>query len=69
MPRMPLLMVYHSWRVGKPLRLRLLAFHSAGNTEDMWSSEGTGSRRSPSPLLVGGGRAFNLLLQTSSPGR
>ncbi len=33
-------------------RLRLLAFHSSGNAEDMWTSEGTGARRAKSPLLV-----------------
>ncbi|GLC55787.1 hypothetical protein PLESTB_001028800 [Pleodorina starrii] len=47
------------WFPGLPLsgtatpnpRARILAFHSAGNAEDMWTSEGTGPRRSPSPLL------------------
>ncbi|GAX80583.1 hypothetical protein CEUSTIGMA_g8020.t1 [Chlamydomonas eustigma] len=34
-----------------PLRLRVICFHSAGNAEDMFSSEGTGARRAPSPLL------------------
>uniref|UniRef100_A0A383VJE5 Thioesterase domain-containing protein n=1 Tax=Tetradesmus obliquus TaxID=3088 RepID=A0A383VJE5_TETOB len=29
----------------------VLCFHSSGNAEDMFTSEGTGSRRAPSPLL------------------
>eukprot|EP00198_Chlamydomonas_reinhardtii_P005211 XP_001694547.1 predicted protein [Chlamydomonas reinhardtii] len=32
-------------------RMRVLAFHSSGNAEDMWTSEGTGARRAKSPLL------------------
>lgn len=33
-------------------RLRVLCFPNAGNAEDMYTSEGTGVRRAPSPLLV-----------------
>lgn len=33
-------------------RWRVLCFPNAGNAEDMYTSEGTGKRRSPSPLLV-----------------
>lgn len=32
--------------------LRIICFHSAGNAQDMFTSEGTGTRRAPSPLLV-----------------
>ncbi|KAL4451499.1 hypothetical protein ABPG75_007161 [Micractinium tetrahymenae] len=32
-------------------RLRILCFPNAGNAEDMYTSEGTGVRRAPSPLL------------------
>lgn len=35
-------------------RLRVLCFTSAGCAEDMFTSEGTGPRRAPSALLVGG---------------
>ena len=35
-----------------PPRARVLCFANAGNAEDMWTSEGTGPRRAPSPLLV-----------------
>lgn len=31
--------------------VRVLCFHNAGNSEDMYTSEGTGVRRAPSPLL------------------
>lgn len=34
-------------------KLRILCFPNAGNAEDMYTSEGTGPRRAPSPLLVG----------------
>jgi hypothetical protein len=30
----------------------VLCFPNAGNAEDMYTSEGTGVRRAPSPLLV-----------------
>ena len=33
-------------------RWRVLCFPSAGSAEDMFTSEGTGSRKAPSPLLV-----------------
>ena len=33
--------------------LRILCFPNAGNAEDMYTSEGTGVRRAPNPLLVG----------------
>lgn len=33
-------------------RWRVLCFPNAGNAEDMYTSEGTGARRNPSPLLV-----------------
>lgn len=33
-------------------RVRVLCFHNAGSAEDMYTSEGTGARRSPNPLLV-----------------
>lgn len=33
-------------------RLRVICFPSAGNAEDMYTSEGTGARRAVSPLLV-----------------
>jgi surfactin synthase thioesterase subunit len=36
---------------GRPPRLRVLCFANAGNAEDAFTSEGTGARRSPSPLL------------------
>jgi hypothetical protein len=32
----------------------VLCFPNSGSSEDVFSSEGTGSRRAPSPLLVGG---------------
>jgi hypothetical protein len=32
--------------------LRIVCFPNAGNAEDMYTSEGTGPRRAPSPLLV-----------------
>eukprot|EP00887_Chlorella_sp_A99_P001583 scaffold8.g1583.t1 len=32
-------------------RLRVLCFSNAGSAEDMFTSEGTGARRAPSPLL------------------
>jgi surfactin synthase thioesterase subunit len=32
--------------------LRVLCFANAGNAEDMYTNEGTGPRRAPSPLLV-----------------
>ena len=35
-----------------PPRARVLCFANAGNAEDMYTSEGTGPRRAPSPLLV-----------------
>jgi hypothetical protein len=35
-----------------PARLRVLCFANAGNAEDMYTNEGTGSRRAPSPLLA-----------------
>ena len=34
-------------------RWRVLCFPNAGSAEDMFSSEGSGSRRVSSPLLVG----------------
>lgn len=34
-------------------RFRVVCFANAGNAEDMYTSEGTGVRRAPSPLLVG----------------
>lgn len=40
-------------------RLRILCFPNAGNAEDMYTSEGTGVRRAPSPLLV---RSHGMLL-------
>ena len=33
-------------------RLRVLCFHNAGSAEDMFTSEGTGARKTASPLLV-----------------
>ncbi|KXZ41714.1 hypothetical protein GPECTOR_309g844 [Gonium pectorale] len=50
-------------------RLRVLAFHSAGNAEDMYSSEGTGARRSPSPLLEWCRSVGAELLAVQLPGR
>lgn len=38
-------------------RVRVVCFHSAGCAEDMFSSEGTGTRRAPSPLLVRNGHS------------
>ncbi len=35
----------------------MLCFPNAGSAEDMYTSEGTGARRSPSPLLVSNYRA------------
>ncbi|KAL3147970.1 hypothetical protein ABBQ38_014265 [Trebouxia sp. C0009 RCD-2024] len=32
-------------------KFRVLCFHNAGSAEDVYTSEGTGTRRSPSPLL------------------
>ena len=37
--------------MGRP-KGRILCFHNAGSAEDMYTSEGTGSRRVMSPLLV-----------------
>lgn len=37
---------------GFSCRLRLLCFHNAGSSEDMFSSEGSGIRKAQSPLLV-----------------
>ncbi|KAG2437450.1 hypothetical protein HXX76_006100 [Chlamydomonas incerta] len=50
-------------------RLRLLAFHSSGNAEDMWTSEGTGARRAKSPLLEWCRRDGVELLAVQLPGR
>ncbi|KAG2490101.1 hypothetical protein HYH03_011407 [Edaphochlamys debaryana] len=50
-------------------RLRVIAFHSAGNAEDMFTSEGTGARRSPSPLLDWCRRCGVELLAVQMPGR
>lgn len=36
-------------------RWRVLCFPNAGNAEDMYTNEGTGVRRAPSPLLVSAG--------------
>lgn len=36
---------------GADARMRVLCFPNAGNAEDMYSGEGTGVRRAPSPLL------------------
>ncbi len=51
-------------------RLRVVALHSAGNSEDMWTAEGTGARRAPSPLLVRGqgaeGHGWHMGLQWAS---
>ena len=33
-------------------RMRVLCFSNAGSAEDMYTNEGTGPRRAPSPLLV-----------------
>ncbi|PNH10334.1 Linear gramicidin dehydrogenase LgrE [Tetrabaena socialis] len=50
-------------------RMRVLAFHSAGSAEDMWTSEGTGARRSPSPLLEWCRATGVELLAVQLPGR
>ncbi|GIL69908.1 hypothetical protein Vretifemale_675, partial [Volvox reticuliferus] len=50
-------------------KLRILAFHSAGNAEDMWTSEGTGVRRSPSQLLEWCRTCGVELLAVQLPGR
>ncbi|EFJ44187.1 hypothetical protein VOLCADRAFT_118842 [Volvox carteri f. nagariensis] len=50
-------------------RMRILAFHSAGNAEDMWTSEGTGVRRSPSPLLEWCRSSDVEMLAVQMPGR
>ncbi len=42
--------MYEPWHCHR--RLRVVCFCSAGNAEDMYTSEGTGARRAPSPLLV-----------------
>lgn len=54
---------FHKWFPGLPAsktatdspRLRVLCFPNAGNAEDMYTNEGTGVRRTPSPLLVSPG--------------
>lgn len=50
---------FHRWFPGLALSrtscaapvLRVLCFTNAGNAEDLFTSEGTGARRAPSPLL------------------
>ena len=46
--------------------MRVLCFHNAGNAEDMYTSEGTGARRSPSPLLVSIARLHSFDTQSST---
>ncbi len=53
--------MFRTWFPGLPLSrtasekpaLLVLCFPSAGTSEDTYTSEGTGVRRAPSPLLVG----------------
>lgn len=51
-------------------QMRVVCFANAGNAEDMYTNEGTGIRRAPSPLLVGPVKIINcfyLASYTSSP--
>ena len=50
-------------------RLRVLCFPNAGNAEDMYTSEGTGARRAPSPLLEWCRAAGAEVLAVQPPGR
>ena len=47
--------------------MRVLCFHNAGSAEDMYTSEGTGARRSPSPLLVSTAQLHSLNMMMQSP--
>ncbi|KAF8058893.1 zinc finger CCCH domain-containing protein 24 [Scenedesmus sp. PABB004] len=47
----------------------VIAFHCAGCAEDMWTSEGTGARRAPSPLLELARARRWQLLAPQLPGR
>lgn len=50
-------------------RLRVLCFPSSGNAEDMYTSEGSGTRRAPSPLLEWCRGHHAELLAVQYPGR
>lgn len=47
----------------------ILCFPSAGSAEDMYTSEGTGPRRSPSPLLAFARQHAYWVLAAQAPGR
>ncbi|KAG1660251.1 hypothetical protein FOA52_007648 [Chlamydomonas sp. UWO 241] len=47
----------------------LLCFHAAGCAEDMFTSEGTGARRAPSPLLAWCASKRVRVLAAQAPGR
>ena len=53
----------------KTPKLRVLCFANAGNTEDMYTSEGTGPRRATSPLLEFCKKHGAELLAVQLPGR
>jgi len=55
--------------ISRSPKLLLFAFPSSGNAEDMFTSEGTGPRRKPSPLLDYARAHEVLLLSTQYPGR
>ncbi|KAK9813306.1 hypothetical protein WJX72_012248 [[Myrmecia] bisecta] len=50
-------------------RLRVLCFPNAGNAEDMYTNEGTGTRRAPSPLLEWCRASAAECLAVQPPGR
>ena len=54
---------------GKTPKLRVLCFANAGNTEDMYTSEGTGPRRAVSPLLEWCKQNGAEMLAVQLPGR
>ena len=53
----------------KPPSCVLVAFACAGSAEDLWSSEGSGPRRAPSPLLQWLSSQNGKLLSVQLPGR
>ena len=54
---------------GRREKFRILCFPNAGNTEDMFTSEGTGERRAKSPLLEWAKKNDAEVLSVQYPGR
>ena len=54
---------------GRRAKFRILCFPNAGNTEDMFTSEGTGERRAKSPLLEWAKKNDAEVLSVQYPGR